>query len=72
LYSSSDIIRVKKKEDGEIKIYIILFVGIHHFRGVGTDGRIILKSLVLVNVAMIMSFQNMGNLLTRPSTINLS
>jgi hypothetical protein len=29
-----------------------LFVGIHHFRGVGTDGRIILKSMVLVNVAM--------------------
>jgi len=33
-------------------VHIILFVGIHHFRDVGTDGRIILKSLILVNVAM--------------------
>ena len=29
-------------------MHIIMFVGIHHF----TDSRIILKSLVLVNVAM--------------------
>jgi len=42
----------KIREDGEIKIHIVLFVGIHYFRDVGTDGRIILKSLVLVNVAM--------------------